>query len=846
MRRRGHRPDDDDADLPPPGGPGGGEPSPDPELTESSALVFLSDSDVRRLDSDEIPPDDLDAGLGGEPAANDLSESQAVVFLSDSDVRRLDSGDELPRPSGQEPVPAAEPGDADDLSESTTFVFLSGSDVRRLDGAGDADAAAAAASGGARKRKKAGPRRKGGQQAAAAGGGRGGRGGGARPPAQPPAPRRRWPWAIALLAAWALSLWVFHEVDRRLWHGEGGADQVARLEAERDRALAGWQRAREESEASVAALEETLDRERARLEADARDSERRAAELEQQLAAARRAFERERDALAQGQVEEVGAREAALERRLAERARRERLDLERQVADTVARYEALLAEAETAREKFVEVVRREARAEVLRRESVLRQRFEEERAALEARRQEELEREAERIEARLREELSAPAGFGEAEAGFLREADALFGEGEPEGIDLESEVWEHLKGHLSGQATYRLYGYLERSEQPEAERQLHQGIITLRYEVDLTGWLRLHVAPRLQMDDGDLSEGVQDDIVDDQLVRPVLSFEEVKLEATWGEVDLSVGERIFAYGTADLYNPTDVLNPLDYTDLLDNEKIGMPAIELAWWPGGGDTAIRAIWLPWFAPSRLPPVGERFFLVPSGATLPPVADRELPGKFFQNGEVALRAESRLGGFDLSLTTYYGWQRLPVLVPVATAAEPFVELEPTYDRRLVVGADMAREVEAFILSAEVAQTITEGGRQEDYMQYVFGARRTWFPGDRRLTVSLEYAGEWVNGDAEEETIEVATDLARAFASSVLGRVRFEPIDDLELSVTGAWLLDGPDSWYVRPEASYKFGAHTEVAAGFDLLDGEDGGFFEQFDDDDRVFLDVKLSF
>ncbi|RME73493.1 MAG: hypothetical protein D6776_06960, partial [Planctomycetota bacterium] len=77
-----------------------------------------------RRDEEARPGQSEEPEPGAEPASDelDLTESSALVFLSDSDVRRLE-------PDAQAPAP-------DDLTESSTFVFLSGSDVRRLETSG--------------------------------------------------------------------------------------------------------------------------------------------------------------------------------------------------------------------------------------------------------------------------------------------------------------------------------------------------------------------------------------------------------------------------------------------------------------------------------------------------------------------------------------------------------------------------------------------------------------------------------------------------------------------------------------------------------------------------------------
>ncbi|GIW71732.1 MAG: hypothetical protein KatS3mg102_1274 [Planctomycetota bacterium] len=832
------------AQAPPPAG--------EPGLTESQAFVDPSESDVLRTDSEP-------------PAPPELTESQALVYLSESDVLRLDSVEE-PGSSSTGGAPPAGPRQDEqplpappELTESSTFVVLTGSDVRRLEEAGAAPPAAHGPPSGAGRAAPGATARPGARRGA----GRPPRGPGGAGPAPAPAGGGRGRWRLVLGALWLGSIGL------AWWAGTGGGplglrggagegagggpagSGFARLVAERDRALAGWQRAREELEGALQAQRAAAARERAQLRAELAEASRARARAEDELAAARAAWQQERQALAAAQQQALAEQRRALQAELAERARRERLDLERQVRDTVARYEALLAEMEAARDKFTDLVRREARAEVLRREALARQQLEQERAALQARQQEQLEQQARQIEERLRAELALAGGGGAAAGGLFRDP---FAAGEPpaEGLDLEREVWDHLRGHLSGAATYRLYGYFERGAAPQAERLLHQGRLRLRYEVELVDGLKLHLAPELLLDDGALGRGVQRELVDRAERRPILGLEEGYLAASWGEFDLRLGERIYGWGTGDLFNPTDFINPLDYSDLFDSEKIGVPALEAVWWPGGGDTSVMVLWLPWFVPARLPPPGERFLPVPPEQQAL-LAARRLPARTLANSELALRIKTTLfGDLDVSLTLFRGFHRLPNLVVRPAASDPFFQLVPVFDRRVVLGADFAKPLafaplEGVVLNGELAQVITEGGRDDDFLTWAIGARRTWYPFDRQLTVFLQYVGEWVTHRASDpDVVPVIQRLQRAFASSLLGRVRLEPIEQLELTLTGALLLDGPDSWYVRPEASYKIGTHTRIRGGLDLAGGQEQGFFGLFEDDQRLFLELTLSF
>jgi hypothetical protein len=55
----------------------------------------------------------------------------------------------------------------------------------------------------------------------------------------------------------------------------------------------------------------------------------------------------------------------------------------------------------------------------------------------------------------------------------------------------------------------------------------------------------------------------------------VLDVKEAVLTFRPQAVEISLGKQIFAWGTADAFNPTDNLNPWDAMDPIDNEKMGV-------------------------------------------------------------------------------------------------------------------------------------------------------------------------------------------------------------------------------------------------------------------------------
>src|SRR6476620_1613911 len=70
-------------------------------------------------------------------------------------------------------------------------------------------------------------------------------------------------------------------------------------------------------------------------------------------------------------------------------------------------------------------------------------------------------------------------------------------------------------------------------------------------------------------------------------------------------LDLRIGRQVVVWGTADKFNPTNVINTLDLSDpLLFGKAIANDMIRLDYNPVG-DMIITAVWVPLFRPAQLP-------------------------------------------------------------------------------------------------------------------------------------------------------------------------------------------------------------------------------------------------
>jgi hypothetical protein len=150
-------------------------------------------------------------------------------------------------------------------------------------------------------------------------------------------------------------------------------------------------------------------------------------------------------------------------------------------------------------------------------------------------------------------------------------------------------------------------------------------------------------------------------------------------------LDLRVGRQVVVWGTADKFNPTNVVNSLDFSDpLLFGKALANQMIRLDYNPWG-DIILTAVWVPVFRPAQLPrtaplaltqvwrpaPVQEDGFRNALGnlAVLQnpqSVAVQTMfPDTSIQNSQVALRIAGRIPKIDtdVSISYYHGRWQIP---------------------------------------------------------------------------------------------------------------------------------------------------------------------------------------
>lgn len=319
------------------------------------------------------------------------------------------------------------------------------------------------------------------------------------------------------------------------------------------------------------------------------------------------------------------------------------------------------------------------------------------------------------------------------------------------------------------------------------------------------------------------------------------SLQEGYLEIHGKNMDLRAGKQVVVWGTADSFNPTDNLNPKDYTTgslEVEDQRVAIPALRLDYYLGR--ITLGGVWIPYFMPAKLP-------VIPGLPVLPNNLFHE-PEKTLNNSEYALKASTSVQGVDLSASYFSGWDDWPTVhmtyspLPAPTSVD--------YHRLQVAGADFSTAYDKFTFRGETAYFQTEDKDGKDpaianpHVQYVLGA-------DYAYNDDLSFLAQF-SQDIKTQYDE-AIDRERKRTSLAMVRTNYKFTEYVTGEITGVYSIDDKAS-LVNPELSYDLADATNLKAGAIIYTGKPdpaaGSVYKEnfgnLDKEDRLYVQLKYSF
>lgn len=347
--------------------------------------------------------------------------------------------------------------------------------------------------------------------------------------------------------------------------------------------------------------------------------------------------------------------------------------------------------------------------------------------------------------------------------------------------------------------------------------------------------------------------------------KPWLDPRQVLLDSKFKGIGFSLGLQQIVWGQADGLRVLDVINPLDYRefileDFLDSRR-PLWAIRTDIPAAGG--SLQVIWIPYFAPGRLPGAENEFSLGSSfglglisaalGEKPVPVSIRTVeparrPHYRLGSSQAGARYARSFGHWDFTVNYFRGWEDAPTpyLGGIAEVTSSGVELNiaPRFDRKTVYGGTAATNFGPVVFRTEAGW---HSGKSTAVNQF---PPRSGFEklGQFYGVVGLDYSPSawiWLSGQyflsfasAPERVLLFPryNHLVSIFARTNFFRETFRP----ELFVlTGL----NQRQYMVRPRVSRSFGDHWSASIGADFLGGNPITPFGYFSTRDRLVVEMK---
>lgn len=321
-------------------------------------------------------------------------------------------------------------------------------------------------------------------------------------------------------------------------------------------------------------------------------------------------------------------------------------------------------------------------------------------------------------------------------------------------------------------------------------------------------------------------------------------------------LDLRVGKQRISWGTADKLNPTDNLNPDDFSDLVNfSEKIPTWALKATYYMAGA--TLTAVWLPHLTPVLLPRRGAALFL---GFTLSGFQDSlHLPSASLRNSMFAFKVRGSLGKWDLSASYFKGYDDIPVLKSMRLFSPlqslPAGEIALSFPAVQVVGMDFASEIGGAGIWGEGAlvfpkkiysRTLIGDGEEktlqlddQPYLKFTLG-------GDYSFSGGWYVNSQWMHGFFTERGGRELHDyfFSRIDKKLLQGNVTISLGGVLEVP---EWSnLNGSYGFGMFPEISYQGIDNLTVKAGGFFVEGKTPALLGQWRKADQVYMQMKVSF
>lgn len=422
----------------------------------------------------------------------------------------------------------------------------------------------------------------------------------------------------------------------------------------------------------------------------------------------------------------------------------------------------------------------------------------------------------------------------------------------------EKTLGDFLMEFAKGSVEYKFFGQFHKVRQ-DRKQYLHELILNLdlKHEFREGSGKSIVLKPVFRADNRHFTQGVIDTAKETDERRYYVNFKEAYLALRGEKTDFYLGKKVYSWGKAEGFNPTDDINPYDFMDFLEREKIGVFSTSVEY--AIGDSSVDVVFIPHFTPARLPGQNNRWsgnvedqVTVSSTTTLPQlpqleVRGRELPPNTPRNSQAGGRLKTTVSGWDFALSIYHGIDSIPVAEEEVIGITTYYT--PRFNQVNEFGFATATTFDKLEVHAEASHRDTLHGNDDDFIAYIAGGSYSWdefgLEFIEKVSLYFEYAGEEVTLGKRNPKRHSSSSYGRPFKNSVLGSLVFKFSEDADFQLGGSYNIDDYD-YYLQPKATYKLSDRLKLKAGVDILRGDRETFWGKWRKNDRIFTHLIWHF
>jgi hypothetical protein len=264
----------------------------------------------------------------------------------------------------------------------------------------------------------------------------------------------------------------------------------------------------------------------------------------------------------------------------------------------------------------------------------------------------------------------------------------------------------------------------------------------------------------------------------------------------------------------------------------------------------GDFKAEAIWIPYATYDRIGKPGSDFYpftIPPPSGFRQQIRSERTPHKL-SDSSFGLRTSYLTNGWDLAIF-YYGSvdSNATFFRTIRLAPVPNVSYRPDHERIHQAGLTASKDLGSFVLKGEAIYTwdrffnvtrVTDadGVVRQKFLDYILSAE---MPLPMESRINLQFFQRWFTNHDPDIIPRRVESGASLFASTKLFNEKVEP----ELLLIHS--LNRLD-WMARFKVNWYFATDWRLVVGTAFFGGKDLGLFGRFDQQDRVFMELRYTF